>query len=407
MPFTGEGNYSVSDAGGGDVDIASGIGDAGIVTFEGGTYSIGASFVAGRNLAGSTPFSGGVRLTNATQMTFAPGAGQRATVYVGENVSDAASTDQIVAYGYLDIHDGSTLAVAYTAPENPTGAYAYASFVVGGTAGASAQVSVDGAGSALSASGPSNRVSLGLGGGLGSLVVTGSGRAEMLSLLAGAAGGLGQVYVSGAGSEVVVSSATGQYLDPAYAGQGGSALFGVTGGGGFLGITGGGRFVAENVDGQTDLATVRLGIDAAAYGYALITGSGSELAVTQHGAQGDDFDGGAVLTVGEGGQGVLLAANHGRISITGDGARLNIASGRSVGGAPANTDAESRVEISGGAQLTIDSQGYGGTQTVDGMTQADGRGGARDCRRARDPWSADCRRRGLCRRGDQRSARCR
>ncbi|MEM9370296.1 MAG: hypothetical protein AAGA26_03965, partial [Pseudomonadota bacterium] len=376
MPFTGLGSYSVTSAGPGLVDLAAGLDTTGSLTFTGGTYSVGTSFLAGINLAGSDPLSGLVRLTGGTDITFAPTAGASATVYIGADLSGSNSPGQITAYGYLDVFDGSTVDVSYSAPGNPDGSNTYASFVVGGTGGASGQINVDGDGSLLRSAGEGNRITLGLGGGQGTLAVTNRGKAETLSLQAGIAGGLGQVYLSGGSSELVVSSATGQYLAPGFAGQSGAAVFGSAGGAGFLGVAGGARITVENVDGETDLPAVRFALDSASYGYGVITGLGSRLTITQHGAAGDDYGGGAVLNVGEGGQGVLLADNYGRIDVTGDAARVNVASGAYVDGQPNVTNAESLLQLTGGADLTIDSKLYGGSALVDGVLQSDGRGAA-------------------------------
>ncbi|MBY8976809.1 M10 family metallopeptidase C-terminal domain-containing protein [Rhodobacteraceae bacterium NNCM2] len=376
MPFTGQGAYSVADGGNGTIDISAGFISSGALTFSGGSYAIGASFLAGVNLAGISPLSGLIRLADGADLDFSPDAGAPATVYIGVNLNEAVPVGAVAAYGYLDVLGGSTLDVTYTAPAGASGPYAYANFIVGGTAGAFGQIAVDGAGSTLTSSGDGNRVSLGLNGGQGTLVVTSSGRAETLSLLAGAGGGVGQVYLSGGGSEVVVSSATGQYLAPGFSGQSGAAIFGIGGGAGFLGIAGGSKLTVKNVDGETDHPTLRLGVDALSYGYGIVTGSGSELSLIQHGAQGDDFAGGAVVNVGEGGQGVLIADNNARITISGDGARMNIAAGQYVDGVPVVTSEESLVVISDGAKLTIDSRTYGGTEVVDDGVRADGRGSA-------------------------------
>ncbi|MEM7236580.1 MAG: hypothetical protein AAF501_01970, partial [Pseudomonadota bacterium] len=374
MPFSGLGSYSVTAAGAGRVDIAAGLDSSGTLTFTGGSYDIATSFLAGINFTGATPLSGLIRLAGGTDMTFAPGAGLPASVYIGADLSGAASPGELTAYGYLDIFEGSTLEVTYTAPAVPTGDNAYASLIVGGTDGSSGQINVDGEGSILRASGDGNRVTLGLNGGQGTLAVTNRGYAEMLSLQAGAAGGLGQVYLSGGSSELIVSSAAGRYIAPGFTGQSGAAVFGTGGGAGFLGITGGARMTIENVDGETDLPAARFGIDVASYGYGIVTGLGSRLTITQHGAAGDDYGAGAVLNVGEGGLGVLLADNDGRIDVSGDTARVNVSAGAYVLGVPSVTEAESLLRLTGGADLTIDSKSYGGSVMIDGALQSDGRG---------------------------------
>ncbi|MEM7507869.1 MAG: hypothetical protein AAF415_14095 [Pseudomonadota bacterium] len=371
MPYSGSGNYAVTDAGGGRVDLSAGIDTDGSLLFIGGTYTIGAYLAVGANLYNTLPVRGELQITSDAQVGFAPVAGQAASVQVGTNLNSNYSGT--VAYGYLDILGGGRLEVSYTAPAMGDGSNAYANFVVGATAGALGQITVDGVGSELVASGASSRIALGFNGGLGALVAVSGGKASTLSLQAGGNGGLGQVYITGTGSEVTVSSANGGYIDPAYAGQSGFATFGLTGGRGLLGVVNGGQMTVENVDGETDQPMARFGRDNGSYGYGLVRGAGSELLIAQHGLAGDDFASGATLSIGEGGQGVFLVEETGVISLTGDAARLNIAAGRYSAGQPDVTMDQSSLTIATGGVVTVDSGAYrGSTVVIGGGRQTDG-----------------------------------
>lgn len=374
MPYSGTGSYSVVDRGDSTVDLSAGLNADGTLVFTGGIYAVGETLAAGVNVSSAAPVTGRIRLTNDTDVTFAPSAGDAAGVYIGSNLNSGAGGGSPVAYGYLDILSGSTLTVAYTADGDLAGPNAYGTFFVGAGAGSLGQITVDGVGSQLISAGDANRISLGVSGGLGTLVVAAGGYAATLSLQVGSNGGLGQVYVSGAGSELVVSPVNGSYIDPAYAGQSGFATVGATDARGLLAVAGGGSARFENVDGQTDLPLLRFGRDNGSYGYGLVTGVGSRIEVNQFGEAGDDFPGGSVLTVGEGGQGVLQVENFGLVDVTGDSARLNVANGRYSFGQPDASNDESLLSITGGADVTVDSGAYGGTIEADGAFTSDGRG---------------------------------
>jgi hypothetical protein len=138
---------------------------------------------------------------------------------------------------------------------------------------------------------------------------------------------------------------------------------GRSGGSGYLYVTNGGELTIENTDGVTDTPIVHFGRVNGSYGYGLVSGAGSVLNVTQNGPQGDDYFGGASLNVGDGGQGILKVADDAQVNVTGDSARLSVADGRDVGGVPDNTEDQSHLNIMSGADVLVDSQGYGGADS--------------------------------------------
>lgn len=375
MPYSGTGNYAVAPGAGGTVNITAGLDAYGLLSFTGGSYAIEATLLAGANFSQSDPVTGEIRLTGGNELVFAPGAGISAAVDIGRNLNGSAPAGVTVASGRLDILDGSRVESRYTAPAAGDGSNAYTNFQVGATSGASGLITVDGQGSELIATGDGARINLGIGG-LGALAVDNGGYARSLDLRAGSDGGVGQVYVSGQGSELRLTSAGGGPVAAAYAGQTGYATFGRTGGSGLLGVTDGGTLSIENVDGQTDRPLLRFGSTNGAYGYGLVNGAGSLISVAQSGAQGDDFAGGATLNVGEGGQGVLLVEDEGTVLVSGDRARLNVASGRLVEGQQDVTSYESRLQITGGGDVLVDSGAYGGTSLINDQQVSDGRGAA-------------------------------
>ncbi|MEL6477110.1 MAG: hypothetical protein AAFR17_07260 [Pseudomonadota bacterium] len=375
MPYSGTGNFGVSSGPGGTVNLTAGLDADGALVFTGGTYAIDATLIAGANFAQSTMVTGEIRLFSGTEIVFAPSAGDPAAIYVGRNANTPVAAGEIRAIGRLDVLGGSRIESRYTAPASGSGANAYNSFQVGATAGAQGQITVDGQGSELIAGGDGARINLGTAG-QGALVVSDGGYARTLDLRAGSDGGLGQVYVSGAGSELRLTSAGGAPIDAAYAGQTGYATFGRAGGAGFLGVAGGGTLQIENVAGETDRPLLRFGSTNGSYGYGLVNGAGSLIRIRQLGAQGDDFAGGATLNVGEGGQGVLLVEDEASVIVSGDRARLNVATGRLVQGQPDTTSDESLLQITGGGDVLVDSGGNGGTVLQNGLRVSNDRGAA-------------------------------
>ncbi|MEM0944560.1 MAG: hypothetical protein AAGI70_11505, partial [Pseudomonadota bacterium] len=365
MPYAGTGNYEVAAAGGGAVDITVGVDAPGSLTFSSGSYQIAAGLAVGIAAYGTA--YGVLRLTGGTDITFASSPGFSPAVDVAADLSGEPGVN---AYGYLDVGAGSRL----ISRNDHGAAEAYANFRVGTTPGSAGQISVDGVGALLSAEGAGARINLGLNGGEGSLVVLNGARAQSLGLQVGANGGVGQAYLSGSGSTLTLSSAYGAYADPAAAGQSGAAVFGSGTGAGFLGVINGARFRVTNVDGETDGALVRFGRDNGSRGDGVVTGAGSVLEVIQAGAVGDDAPAGATLLVGEGGFGRLLLDDNALATVTGEAARLAVANGRYTGGAPDVTVEESLLSLSGGADLVVDSQGFGGaTLLVGGGLDATGR----------------------------------
>ena len=382
MPYSGSGNYNVTSGPGGSVDISTGLDARGDLTFTGGTYTVNANLISGLYVGAETAFTSLLRLDQGTRVTFTPSAGQGATALVGVRLDAQAQGSGDLAgdlvSASLEVLNGSRLEIGYTAPANGSGANLYNSFLVGNGLGTLGQITVAGTGSQLIASGTAPGINLGLNGGYGALGVLDGARASTLGLSAGASGGLGQVYVAGTGAELVISSASGQYLDRS--GQTGSATFGSAAGPGqpagegHLGIAGGGTVRIENVHNQTDTPVIRFGRDNGSDGSGLITGLGSALLVTQKGAQGDDYAGGATLNIGEGGHGDVLVQDRGSIIVSGDRARLNVATGRYSGGTPDVTAERSQLSITGGADVLVDSGAFGGTSGPLGSRVSDGRG---------------------------------
>ncbi|MBK0399061.1 hypothetical protein H0I76_07660, partial [Limibaculum sp. M0105] len=306
---------------------------------------------AGYNASG---YYGFVSITGAaTAVNVGSGApGYEGTVFVGY------ATGPGPAYGVLEISGGASVT-------STNGGYWDGAEVIGGYNnvnigfgyGSYGYLTVDGAGSELIAEGASARITVGRFGGFGYLEVTNGGLVETLVLDVGRDGAVGGVNIASGGT-LRITNDSGLWGAPAYAGEAGIASFGRgIGGIGFLYASGGGELIVENTDGLTDNPILRFGRDSGSYGYARIEGSGTEVNVVQHGAQGDDYSGGAVLNIGEGGQGIVNVGYDAQVNVLGDQALLQIARGR---GGSADS-AESQLNITNGADVLVDSQGYQGS----------------------------------------------
>ena len=182
--------------------------------------------------------------------------------------------------GYLAIQSGSLLSVGsdftYAPPAIPGGALGpygrggYNNIAIGANGGVGTVV-VSGAGSAIEATGLSNRITVGNTYGDGELALRDGGIARASSISIGRGGGEGLVIVSGTGSALQLSNATGYYGSLIYAGLATFNTIGRSGGSGTLIVSGGGLVRMENTDGVTDGAVLRLGRDSGATSTTSIT----------------------------------------------------------------------------------------------------------------------------------------
>ena len=217
-------------------------------------------------------------------------------------------------------------------------------------------VTVDGDGSFLGAYGVDPRITVGRGGGTGTLNVQNGGKVGTHTLEAGRnADSEGTVNVSGAGSvlQLDTSYGLGTYFNGTdFSGFGPDIRFGRDDGTGVLNITDGGTVNIENVDGETDGSGLRLGRDGGSTGILRVEGEGSTLNVIQNGAIGDDNYFGAGLSVGRTGQGLAYISDGGQVNITGDDAFVGLGQDNGDGDL---TDRQNLLRIETGGKLVIDS----------------------------------------------------
>ena len=166
--------------------------------------------------------------------------------------------------------------------------------------------------------------------------------------------------IAGIGSEVRISPTFGTYLAPEYAGANGYTDIGRNGGNGRLIVESGASFIQENIDGTTDGGMLRFGRSNGDYGYGAVRDTGSSLVIRQIGAIGDSYGSGARLRVGDNGQGILKVESGATLSVLGAGATLVVADG-DFNGSGSETSAQSLLEITGGSQVSVDSQAYTGS----------------------------------------------
>ncbi|MEM9100161.1 MAG: calcium-binding protein [Pseudomonadota bacterium] len=330
MPYSGSGSYSVTQLGGGSVDLAAGMGATGTLTVTGGSYEIGASLTVGLAQSAASSITGLLRF-DGSAASFAPIAGQAPSVLVGQGGGSGVAT-----LGYLDLLNGATLDVTYTPGSGGSSA---PGLIVGDQNGAVGQVLVSGAGSSLNVAGPSTASVFGRDSGQGTLALVGGATGTMTGLTAGD-GGVGQLYLSGEGSELVLSAAYGDGTS----GLVGGAIFGTSQGAGFLGIGGGADLILRPFASASQAPGVVFGADTGSYGYGIVSGIGSQLVFEDTGTDPADAP---VLTIGGSGQANLVLDNGADAVINGAGARIDIgalaqgngllqildgASGRLIGG---------------------------------------------------------------------------
>jgi len=276
-------------------------------------------------------------------------------IFSGE-VDIGSSTDGLnPSDGTLKVLDGSTLTINTTTTEDGNGFVygGYDTLRIGRGAYGTGYVLVQGLGSTIETSGGVPQIEAGIGG-TGTLRVEGGGEVRTFDLEFGRNGGSGYLFIDGTNSLVLLSGAYGQY-GSAYTGGSGLPEFGRGGGFGSLSVTNGGEFRAENIDGTTDGAVLRFGREFGSEGYGVVDGMNSVINLVQVGPAGDDYGNGGAFLVGDGGVGTLRVQNGASVNVLGDDATFSVSDGRDGLGE------QSKVYISNGSSLTVDSQAYGGT----------------------------------------------
>jgi autotransporter family porin len=254
-------------------------------------------------------------------------------------------------YGIVNINSGGTVTVTGTDYTPWRGIH------IAGMPGTIGIVNVDGAGSTLTSEGGVGYIKVG-GGGTGELNITNGGRVNAFDLNAGRTDGSdGRVTVDGAGSRLVVSDAYGHFTDDA--GEAAFMHLGTKAGSyGYLSVTNGGQVDVINDPAYGyDSPVFKLGRENGSTGVAVVDGVGSSLNIVQTGPLGDYYGTeGAKADIGDGGYGKLDVRDNAQVNVIGAGATLSVADGR--GGN--NTLQQSLLSITGGADVLVDSQGYGG-----------------------------------------------
>ena len=383
MSITGAGNYFAFN---GLIAQAGNLAD-GTLSLTSGVYSFAALDIAINNPAGPSSLSASVDLSDGADVSVsdlfgeAGGSGGFALrASVGRSYSAEAT-----AYGRLTVAQGARLTLNPLATYQPgigtTGGYD--TLKVGIGAGGTGRVEVTGPGSHLVASGPAALIRIGALEGVGSLDITEGGTVESFRIEAGngitsAKPALGQITVDGAGSRLLIGR-NGSHVDPSFQGLAGGASIGLSSpdplaqgaAEGRLTATNGGQIVIQNEDGFSDFPTLIFGQHAQSIGTGLVSGQGARLAVVQHGASGDDFDGGATLDIGQAGQGNLTVSDGGSVEVLGDGALLAVS--RVPADQPLGGQTSSLTVHSGG-RVTIDAGLLpGGVLSIGTGVGADGR----------------------------------
>ena len=269
-------------------------------------------------------------------------------VRIGQNGSNGG-----IAQGSLYVTNGGTITLTNDVIENGIGQYdnAYSPLRIGQRFGGQGEVIVEGAGSAITASGGPARLDVGRDNGAGSLDIRDGGLVGAFNLTAGREG-FASVSVDGQGSQLRLGFDYGNY-GSAYTGSSSSSSFGRDfGGRGILVIADGGTVTAQNNDGVTDNPDIVLGRGYGSQGYAVVSGQGSEINVTQTGPLDDDVFGSS-FRVGDGGRAIVLVENGGAINVTGEDAFLSV--GEERDGLAATT--ESQLVLRSGGAVTVDSSG--------------------------------------------------
>lgn len=352
---------------GGDFNAAPG--SSGTITLDGGSYYNTYGKVA-TNFYGSSNgnITGTLTLTNSASLVMEPlNPGNGLGFDVGFSGSSGYS-----ATGNLLIEGGSTLEARSTGYVDGSGTITggYFNINIGRNADAKGYATVTGAGSRMTTEGAAARITVGRNDGYGVLEIEQGGFVGAFNLTVGRDGGVGQINVDGAGSELKTSSAYGFYTGTAQGDATGYNSIGRDAGGrGYLSITNGGVVNIENEDGISDRAFLRFARGADSYGYGTVSGTGSQLNITQIGLSDQSaFDNGATLIVGNSGQGKLVVEQGGSVNVLGHEAGVLIADTRGNEGPSAY---QSEVEVRSGGSLLIDGQGYAGAYLFVGHDRDD------------------------------------
>ncbi len=105
-------------------------------------------------------------------------------------------------------------------------------------------------------------------------------------------------------------------------------------------------------------AVAEIGQDTTSTGEMIVEGEGSRFGIEQIGPGGTGSFDGALLTIGQTGQGILRVRDGGRTEVLGDNAGIVLGLGEQ---GFEQTDRESLLEITAGGTVLVDGQSYGGT----------------------------------------------
>jgi len=175
----------------------------------------------------------------------------------------------------------------------------------------------------------------------------------------------GGINVSGAGSTFEVSDNFGTFgiwQGNDYSPHGATLRMGRDGGYGQLSITSGGVVDVKNTDGLTDGPKVGLGKGEGS-GSIVISGSGSQLNISQYGPRAEDTSG-AQLRIGYGGSNSssVQLSDYGALNVVGDNASVSV--GRNFEDLQ-NISQGDFIQLTTNSTLTIDSSGSSGSALLE------------------------------------------
>ncbi|MEM9144917.1 MAG: DUF4214 domain-containing protein [Pseudomonadota bacterium] len=261
--------------------------------------------------------------------------------------------------GSLVIDDGSALTVT----TNPALSFGYNAVEIGISSGSRGLVTVDGPGSALTATGGAGNINVGRAG-EGQLALTNGAEANGFFIVVGrSAGSDGLLQVDGPGTVLTASDAFGNFTT--YTGYAGFLRAGRDAGSyGRIEITNGGTVNVQNDPQSTyDVPVFSLGRNYGSTGVLLVDGPGSVLNLFQTGPSddapvigdmptADNLFNGPYLSLGyRGGSGFATVQNGGAISVVGEDAALEIGQ-QAIGGTGENV-----LEIRSGGTVSVTSEG--------------------------------------------------